>query len=194
MNVTAVEPKGDKAALLIMENGVKVWTPDIEKAKALVGKPIPGDWTQREGDYGPQALPPKDKKGAPATAFRNTKEGQAFEQQQMNRRTALMQAVLSGSTGSGDILVRSDIFYDWLQSSPVLGRAAAAPAVPSAGDTSAGGVDLEAPDHVGEGEVGSGSEGSAPSALTDCIHPKRTTTASGKVRCVVCSQILEGAA
>jgi hypothetical protein len=114
VNVTAVEPKGDKAALLVMENNVRVWTPDIEKAKPLIGKPIPGDWTQREGDYGPQALPPKDKKGAPAPAYRNTKEGQAYEQRMMNRRTALMQAV---AMSPGDALFLADTFYEWLQSS-----------------------------------------------------------------------------
>jgi hypothetical protein len=125
VNVTAVEPKGDKAALLVMENNVRVWTPDIEKAKPLIGKPIPGDWTQREGDYGPQALPPKDKKGAPAPAYRNTKEGQATEQTAMNRRTALMQAVEYAGlyTDPGPLEWRgfADEMYRWLTSSEGVG-------------------------------------------------------------------------
>lgn len=64
MTVLAVEPKGDKgAAIMTMADGRKVWTPEIEKAKALIGQPIPADWFQKEGDYGPQAFPPKQGKG-----------------------------------------------------------------------------------------------------------------------------------
>src|SRR6185503_11899321 len=95
-----VTAKGDKAAVMKMSDDTLIWTPDKTKADELIGKPIPEDWTQKQGEYGPQAFPPREKKGgfggAPA-AFRNTKEGQAIEQDQMNRRTALMQAVQWGA-------------------------------------------------------------------------------------------------
>ena len=129
-NVKSVRDKGDKAAILVLEDGVEVWTPDREKARELLGKPIPSDWTMREGDYGPQALPPREKKGGGgATAWRNTKEGfeaeqngrlrwQQVEEERRDRRTALMQAVTAyGQETATQILARADDFYAWLRKS-----------------------------------------------------------------------------
>ena len=122
--VTEVQAKGDKAAILVMDDGSRVWTPEKDKADALVGKPIPGDWTQKEGDYGPQAFPPREKKGfgggGGAAAYRNTKEGQAYEQERMDRRTALMQAVYACgegayAKGTADWSSLADGFYTWLR-------------------------------------------------------------------------------
>jgi hypothetical protein len=170
-----------------------------------VGKPLPDGWEVATSKAGkPYVKVPKsrnpDKGGM--SAYRNTKEGQAFEQQQMNRRTALMQAVayceaVYARNDSIELWGLSNTMYEWLQSSPVLGRAAAAPTAPSAGDTPVG---TGADDEGGSG--GSGADvvrkaASSPNpgpSSPDCIHPNRTTTASGKVRCVVCSQIVEGAA
>lgn len=94
--VTAVEPKGEKAAILVMDDGTRVWTPEKAKADELVGKPIPGDWTQKVGDYGPQAFPPRPRSGGGggggAAAWRNTKEGAWFEAVARAVNTAVMQA------------------------------------------------------------------------------------------------------
>ncbi len=103
-----------------MDDGSRVWTPEKARADELVGKPIPADWTQKQGDYGPQAFPPRERKGGGfgggAAAFRNTKEGQAIEQQAMNRRTALMQAVVVEPVMWQAI---ADEMFEWLQGSPV---------------------------------------------------------------------------
>ena len=34
-NITEVRPKGEKNALIILDDNSQVWTPDIEEAKAL---------------------------------------------------------------------------------------------------------------------------------------------------------------
>jgi hypothetical protein len=49
--------------------------------------------------------------GAPA-AWRNTEPGAKYEQERMDRRTALMQAV---AIGSGITTELADKFYDWLR-------------------------------------------------------------------------------
>jgi len=160
-NVTWVEQKGDKAGIMVMDDGTKVWTPDKAKADELVGKPIPADWTQKQGEYGPQAFPPREKKsgfgGAPA-AFRNTKEGQAVEQDAMNRRTALMQSVEMrhpDNQAVAQVLDRANKFYAWLSGDGVVtpssssdkGEAPASPSTPPpsqdghGGDPAEGGVD-----------------------------------------------------
>jgi hypothetical protein len=92
--VTKVEAKGEKAAILVMDDGARVWTPDKTKADDLVGKPIPPDWTQKTGDYGPQAFPPKKSGGdfRGSAAWRNTKEGAWFEAVARAVNTAVMQA------------------------------------------------------------------------------------------------------
>ncbi len=118
MNVLEVTPKGDKAAMLHMADGSQVWTPEMEKATPLVGKPIPSDWIQKQGDYGPQAFPPREKKGGGgfgAAAFRNTKEGQAYDQERMDRRTALMQAVAIRGPEQAEWSVTADRMYTWLR-------------------------------------------------------------------------------
>ena len=115
-NITEVRPKGEKNALIILDDNSQVWTPDIEKAKALkIGEPIPADWTRKDGQYGPQAFPPGDKKafGGGQAAYRNSKEGQFYEQERMDRRTALMQAVALG----GEWLDTAAEMYAWLRKS-----------------------------------------------------------------------------
>jgi len=123
-NVLAVTAKGEKAALIALDDGSKpLWTPDIEKARELlrIGQPIPSDWTLKDGDYGPQAFPPKPAKGQPQAAWRNTKEGALFEregyelkEERSDRRTALMQAV-AVSVDQGAVLRIADEFYAWLR-------------------------------------------------------------------------------
>jgi hypothetical protein len=208
MNVTAVEPKGDKAALLIMDNGARVWTPEIDKAKALMGKPIPADWTRKDGDYGPQAFPPREgKKGAMPPAYRNTKEGQAFEHSQMNRRTALMQAIAWNQPQSADlVLAVSEKFYAWLQSSPAqvpptASNAAASTAgsvrAPAAGESSAadeadqGGGDAPA---TPGGRAGVSPPSTCAHANTTDLKPNGGPLPPGKARCLDCNTVIKAVA
>lgn len=102
-NIKAIEHKGDKAAVLLMDDGARVWTPEYETAEPLVGKPIPGDWTVKEGQYGPQAFPPKRGGGGPA-AFRNTKEGFLLEQEGWKQKEQLVQRGLNARTAYMQIM------------------------------------------------------------------------------------------
>lgn len=139
--VTAVEPKGDRAALLVMDNGVRIWTPDKAKAQELLGKPIPADWTQKQGEYGPQAFPPREgKPGGGKPAWANTEEGERFVQERMDRRTALMQAVIvSGQIGHEPGMGLANTYYQWLRknldvSAPRLAAPVGRQAAPVAGE------------------------------------------------------------
>ena len=141
--VTGISRKGEKAALLhFKDNTIKpVWTPDFELAQTLVGKPIPADWVRKDGEYGPQAFPPKKGGSGGAPAWRNTKEGflaeqegrqrwQQIEEERKDRRTALMTAVewlgnadMFGTTAGNPITDMANHFYQWLRSSPAAGPA-----------------------------------------------------------------------
>lgn len=122
-----------------------------------VGKPLPDGWevtTAKSGKLYVKA--PKPGRGGGfggggAAAFRNTKEGQAVEQERMDRRTALMQAVVAhgpiqSNQGSRVIADYADEFYAWLRktaggtaSQPAAGVGPSlAPAPPSAGAPHAG--------------------------------------------------------
>jgi hypothetical protein len=133
--VKTVTDKGDKAALLILDDGSKpIWTPDRELARSLVGKPIPADWIRKDGEYGPQAFPPKPKGQG---RYRDTKEAfeaeaksraawQQVEEERKDRRTALMtaQAVWHDHLPAPpQIAEYADRFYEWLRSSPAAGPA-----------------------------------------------------------------------
>lgn len=122
MNIREIVKAKGKGYLLHWDDETKkpAWTPDDSRGALEVGKPLPDGWTISEGDYGPRALPPK-KQGAP-TAFRNTREGFLMEQDFMNRRTALMQAVTARPNYDphiGTVKIAND-FYAWLskKSSP----------------------------------------------------------------------------
>lgn len=214
MNVTAVRESDwnkdgtiVKVTTLTLEDGREVPGYDLPSTPEA-GKPLPDGWeiaTSKSGK--PYIKVPKKGGGfggGGATAFRNTKEGQAFEQQQMNRRTALMQAVAIASvSNTAPTLTDAQIFYDWLQASPEVPTAMGS--APTSGvSTSRGVADTTPPGSAGEvtpapldaprgNEEGSGLAEVAPDP-SSCIHPSRTTTATGKVRCIVCSTIIEGAA
>lgn len=167
--VSAIEAKGDKAAILVMDDGTRVWTPEKAKADELVGRAIPEAWTQRTGDYGPQALPPKPQKqgGGGFSAFRNTKEGQAIEQEAMDRRTALMQAVaMQGQVGyPWDQLASS--MYLWLRATKPSGpvdQGVPAPAVSGTGQHVEGGG---AKPVSGSAQILDAQESTSPSTSSD---------------------------
>jgi hypothetical protein len=98
--VKSVTRKGDKAGMIHVEGMPPIWTPDYEVAVRLIGSPIPNDWTKKDGEYGPQAFPPKVKG---QSRYRDTKEAfdaeaksraawQREEEDRKDRRTALMTA------------------------------------------------------------------------------------------------------
>jgi hypothetical protein len=151
--VVWVENKGENA-ILVMSDDTRVWTPDKAKADALVGKEIPPDWTIKQGQYGPQALPPRDKKsfgGAPA-AFRNSKEGQLVEQERMDARTAVMQATVEGVF----IKDTANEIYAWL-------RQASGAAVATVSE-----------------DVGAKSQGKSGEGVSSLVHPSAAPTQSSE--------------
>ena len=122
-------------------------------------------------------------RGAPARAPRD----EAFIQERMDRRTALMQAVIAEPEGW---VVIGDWMYEWLRKTADGGNVRGEGAEPSSASTPT--------------SVGTGSEGEKPlvedaplaGASPDwggCIHPEsnRHVTASGKVRCGLCGELVK---
>lgn len=121
--------------------------------------------------------------GGGTAAHRNTAEGQAYEQERMDRRTALMQAVAVGA--ADDYIDHADEMYKWLRA--------------TAGDSTASASTSAA--HTGEGvraaadsEQGSGNRGEAASG--PCSHPTTSPLKldgqglpKGFVRCVECNAL-----
>ena len=190
MNVASVQAKGDKAGIMIMDDGSRIWTPEKAKADELVGKPIPADWTQKQGEYGPQAFPPRERKGGGAApAWRNTEAGFRAEQDFMNRRTALMQAVADLPDASpANVLIHANIFYEWLSGSPVhSGQPAAQPTSSTAevGLKAAAGNDDAGAKDIGEGVGG-------PCAHLNAVrsYPNGRPTPANKAYCPDCSRLV----
>jgi len=203
-NVALIEAKGDKAAIIVLEDGTRVWTPEKDKADPLVGKPIPSDWTMKEGQYGPQAFPPRPKGGgggAPA-AYRNTKEGHFYEQERMDRRTAAMQATVDGEFHPGV----ADLIYDWLRrtsgSPPLPGLSqtgdgvSTAPSPPPFRDEGRGKTQDQVPDsgkvQAPPGERDSVAPGACEHEHTSPLKPDGSALPAGKLRCLDCSTVIKG--
>jgi hypothetical protein len=169
-----------------------VWTPDKTKADELVGKSIPEDWTVKQGEYGPQALPPKPKGGfGGPTAFRNTKEGQLVEQERMDARTAVMQATVEGVF----IKDTANEIYAWLRQA----SGVAVATVSDNGEAKAPGprIEAQASPSTSGGVEPDGEAGSTPS-VTPCLHtmtsplkPDGRPFNGNFVRCLDCGYVLE---
>jgi hypothetical protein len=207
-NVHAVTPKGDKgAALIVLEDNSQVWTPDIEKAKALkIGEPIPSTWTLKQGEYGPQAFPPREGKGG---GFKGrSPELEQFIQERMDRRTALMQAVAVYREHLPSILPFADDLYNWLRSTTsgvaVLSKGAAVtPASsPAASDPSSAPVkridqervsssEAEQAGAEDRGQVVGGGEASA-TCPPHSPDPDAAPTKTGRVPCLTCGVWVKG--
>lgn len=213
-NVVSVERKGEKAAIIHLDGGEKVWSPEYEKAAALtVGQPIPSDWTMKEGDYGPQAFPPRPRGGgggAPA-AYRNTKEGfeaeqagrlrwQEREQDGLNRRTALMQAVAMQASEvaaeNGSLLDLAEDFYLWLRkdqstkSAPIPSGAVGAEAPPSSAPptSESGGATTTKPKGKGPSS-NTPASATCDHALTSDLDPLGKPLRPGWLRCDGCGLV-----
>jgi hypothetical protein len=158
---------GDFAAFgVVFEDGrigeVVAKANNVEKRQAefsaLVGKP--SEFVIEDGGLWPngEKRPLKVKLPAPAqgfgggggggqAAFRNTREGQAYDQERTDRRTALMQAVAMSPGGAPlDITQRATFFYDWLrETSGEAGSGARAPVSPGSTSGEGGSIDTARP-------------------------------------------------
>lgn len=96
---------------------------DPRAGEALtIGQPLPEGWEIRTSTRGkPYLAPPRAPRpgsgGGGAAAWRNTREGHAAEQERMDRRTALMQAValLGPGTAISEALRAAEELYAWLR-------------------------------------------------------------------------------
>lgn len=96
---------------------------DPRAAEALkVGQPLPDGWEVRTSKQGKPYLAPSRAArsaggGGGAAAWRNTREGHEAEQERMDRRTALMQAValVGPGTAIGEALRAAGQLYAWLR-------------------------------------------------------------------------------
>lgn len=178
--IASVKPNPNKpeTGFVKFDDGTEAWTPEVVKVEALIGKPVPDGWTLREGDRGKQLLPPREKKGGGggfSAAFRNTEAGQRVEQDQMNRRTALMQAV-TVSIDQGAVLKLADDYYAWL-SRPSVTSDRPKPVSPSnPPGLSAGGTGTTSADSEGEAAATARQGGESPQR-SDAIAPVHGDTA-----------------
>ena len=124
------------------------------EAKALEeGKPLPDGWEVKTSQKGKKYLaPPKQRGGGGGqSSWYNSETGVRFTQERMDRRTALMQAVVWRGTGGlpPNVLHAADAFYDWLTktrsvptlsapSAPVSSPSQAAPSIEGTGTPSTG--------------------------------------------------------
>lgn len=173
------------------------------------GKPLPEGTTEEPPKF-EGALPglrlPGKRPGSPSTAYRNTERGQLYEQERMDRRTALMQAVALG-VATGDeplrletILTVADGFYAWLRKTS---GSAASPAKqdgpsppshadpdtisPPMGEQGTGGGTTD------KGKIGTSSACPPHQRVTE-LKPDGSSLPAGKLRCEDCGAVFsEGA-
>ena len=179
-----------------------------------VGKPLPDGWEVALSKSGkPYVKVPKPGKGfgGGAQAYRNTKEGQFYEQERMDRRTAAMQA----TEGAVFDIAMANTIYDWLRktsgsSSPPQGRAgtgdgsttaAPSPRSSSATEGRGGKAQNHTPPAEGSASVPelelTGEGGTRSGAV--CVHidnsplkPDGSALPNGFVRCLGCGVVHKG--
>jgi hypothetical protein len=179
-----------------------------EQAKTLKDhEPLPDGWEVKTSKAGKDYLaPPRAARGGGgggfAAAFRNTKEGQAVEQDMMNRRTALMQAVTLWTNEHGEetLIDVAQLLYVWLTDTRYVSGAAVA-TVSDNGEAKAPEPRLEAQASPstsgGESEVfGEGAKDSSPAApcahtMTSPLKPDGRPFNGNFVRCLDCGYVLE---
>jgi hypothetical protein len=141
-----------------------------EQAKTLKEhEPLPDGWEVKTSKAGKDYLaPPRAARGGGgggfAAAFRNTKEGQAVEQDMMNRRTALMQAVTLWTNEHGEetLIDVAQLLYVWLTDTRYVSGAAVATVSDNGGvKASEPRLEAQASPSTLAGES-SGSDGSLP--------------------------------
>ena len=223
MNVASVKanPKKPENAYIKFDDGTEAWCPSFEKASALViGQPLPADWTQDVGEYGPRAFPPKEFKGGGGkAAWANTEPGERFVQERMDRRTALMQATAlalqPGVTSTvmplpDSTVAVAGVFYEWLrQNVKESGVGSITP--PSTGVELTGMLSSPVPDNTpagtpfpaGQTEEGGSQGGTEGKRVLDSppsscpphgrvtdLKPDGKQMPKGKLRCEDCGAVL----
>jgi len=196
---------------------VKVTTVTLDDGREVPGydlppgieanKPLPDGWEIATSAKGkPYIKVPKAGKGGGggfAAAFRNTKEGQAIEQERMDRRTALMQAVEAWAAlpdPNPGIENYADAFYTWLRETaapgPSTSVAAGAGGIPSSSSSPAPTTSQRG--GWGEPQDGGGGQGKAPAS--SCTHentsplgPTGRAVPAGKVFCLDCRTVVKEA-
>lgn len=163
-----------------------------------IGKALPQGWeiaTSKNGK--PYIKVPKSGKGQQPTAYRNTKDGQAYEQERMDRRTALMQAVaLAADDDPTDTVVTTaDRLYTWLRQTSgagVAGEVTPAPVTQSVPVTDkAGGVQPVAFGEGGPGSPPTGDKKDCPHEHRSPLKPDGSAMPAGRERCIDCGLRLE---
>lgn len=190
-----------------------------------VGQPLPEGWEVKTSQKGKEYLAPPRKAGrgpGGAVAWRNTREGaefeqanrirwQVYEQERMDRRTALMQAVAASPPGSESITSQAEFFYTWLREtsgavvrpasdvapapssarSPVPGAGATPPSVEPEPSGQDGGSAAGAPGGENgpeaEGEDARATAASGGTTTTEkCIHEWTEAPRAGFELCRLC--------
>lgn len=124
-NVTKVSewlnPNKHKSQWFItLDDGTEAVCFSEQATELEIGKALPPGWIinpPKEEGWKPMLQAPKKPGGGGAPAWRNTEEGARFEQEQMNRRTALMQATPAVVLPDDlpNVLTCADAFFEWLQ-------------------------------------------------------------------------------
>jgi hypothetical protein len=197
------------------DDGREVPGYDLPADKLVVGQPLPEGWSVEMSARGkPYIKVPKERKGGGfgggAAAFRNTKEGQAIEQERMDRRTALMQAVANSGPDMPNyvpnVLKYADEFYAWLRRSANLPASSATgagtPHTPAPTSSAVSTVAPERQPGTQEGlraaaeDRGQGSEAFGEGVTGPCSHqdtsplrPDGNGLPAGMLRCLACGQI-----
>lgn len=192
-----------KVTHLTLEDGREIPGYDLPPG-AEAGKPLPDGWEVATSKSGkPYMKAPKPGKGGfgGASAFRNTKEGQAIEQERMDRRTALMQGV--AAIGAPDIdltLTVADQFYVWLRATAGAAGASTPPSphpapggplrsVTPGASTSAAGEAAEEPQRGGGG-LGKAPASSCTHQNTSPLGPTGRAVPAGKLFCLDCRTVI----
>jgi hypothetical protein len=163
-----------------------------------VGKPLPEGWSVETSKSGkPYIKVPKPRGGGGygggQAAFRNTKEGQAIEQERMDRRTALMQAVTAFDSDGTDpaVLLIANNFYAWLRETSGGGAERAEASVKAPASTTGGGAappaeDTNPPASAPDPRTQAGGE--CPHTDITLTNPAGAPLPKGYWRCTACGK------
>jgi hypothetical protein len=128
MKVIGVAKRSQGSMVQLQEDSgpvIEAWTPQtVEQVQAWNGT-VPDGWELKDSKKGNKVLVEKQQRGG--GGWRQSKEAfeleaagrlrwQQYEQERMDRRTALMQAVAVGALGT-DTIRNAELFYDWLRES-----------------------------------------------------------------------------
>lgn len=174
------------------EKEVPCYQPEGKDLK--LNEPLPAGWEVKLSKKGKEYLAPPRKQGGGGgfggkPAWTNTEAGAAFVQERMDRRTALMQAVV---VKPESWQLTAEAMYEWLRKASGVGAVSPSSLTP-APDPS--------PRSTPEGKAQSGGtkvDGEATSPSAECLHVETTTlkpdgSALPKtlIRCIDCGVVFK---